>query len=78
MQLSTHCSTGILRPCLEELWTGWLCQGGGKQVDSRRSLETLQGGVQGPHLSGFPLDAPGIVVPAVPSRFMVEVALGGQ
>lgn len=34
--------------------------------------------VQGPHLSGFPLDTPGIVVPAVPSRLMVEVALGGQ
>lgn len=79
--MGTHRSTGTLRPCLEELWTGWLCQGIGKQVDGRRGLETLAemvGGPQGPHLSGFPPDTPGIVVPAAPSRFMVEVALGGQ
>lgn len=40
-QLSAHRSTGMLRPCLEELWTDWLCQGEGKQVDGRRGLETL-------------------------------------
>lgn len=43
-----------------------------------RHLAEMIGGTQGPHLSGFPLDTPGIVVPAVLSRFMVEVALGGQ
>lgn len=82
MQLSTHHSAGLLRPCLEGLWTDWLCRGtreaSGWQGGVWRHLAEMIGGAQGPQHSDFPPDTPGIVVPAVPSRFMVEVALGGQ
>lgn len=81
MQLSTHCSTSTLSSHLEELWTGWLCQGEGKPELGRRGLEIsteMIGGAQGPHLSGSPLDTSGVVLAAVLSSFMAEVTLGGQ